>query len=61
MFFQMPASDIGELIETSTLASFDVNYSRSKTDEIRVLVEYDSNSLAHNEASRMFIYKQVKL
>ena len=55
----MPASDIGELIETSTLASFDVNYSRSKTDEIRVLVEYDSNSLAHNEASRMFIHKNL--
>jgi hypothetical protein len=38
----MPASDIEELIETSTIASFDANYSRSKTDEIRVLVEYDT-------------------
>ena len=29
---------IGEPIETSTIASFDANYSGSKTDEIRILV-----------------------
>jgi hypothetical protein len=59
---QMPVSDNQEPIETSRIASFDANYSGSKTDEIRILVEYrassspsandeniddDSSSLAH--------------
>ena len=42
MFFQMPASDIGEPIETSTMDSFDANYSGSKTDEIRILVMWST-------------------
>ena len=45
MFFQTTASNAGEPIETSTIASFDANYSGSKTDEIRILVVWSITHL----------------
>ena len=45
MFFQMPASDIGEPIEIYTIASFDANHSGSKTDENRILVVWSTTHL----------------
>jgi hypothetical protein len=44
MFFQTTASNAGEPIETSTIASFDANYSGSKTDEIRILVVWSNHA-----------------
>jgi hypothetical protein len=42
MFFQMSASDNREPIEFSSIASFDANYSRSKTDVRRILAVWST-------------------